>query len=670
MSVLAMLLFPMLGINKSHFTIQERTQPIAQPAQLWDGFVRREWQPFLEQRFLNRIGNLRSFLTLSYNEAKHRLFPTRPNDHYVRTPEFGYYPVDTIRRLNNDVLHRETIKQHYQRAAHRLRILQEILSYHGVALLVVTPPPKVRVYPEYAAPYLISPAETIMSNAVAYGDVLEENGVNVLNAQRIFAQRKAASPWPFYTTTSFHWSYWAGCTVTGEIMRKAEALTGRPFFSIDCSDIEYGKSKWADADIVAILNILSTDTIIGHAPFPKIIPQKNPGGEGRKIIIIGDSFSDQIAYALTQALPEMSWTPGWLTRYDSFISRQTIGVGGRVTAQVPLQQSTALPEILTRDLLVMEVSDGNISRDNLDRMEFGATQVLLDGLLQRDPIGSPTSGWSALGNKQWRTTGHLASFAIRSPANGNPIQLMLDVENPAPDHSKPRRLDILLDGKSIGQVAMAQGRGMLDLTVPGAAQWQDSMVAEISLRDTSGQPLDMLLHGIHRTDVDTAGNMAAATKVAASPHAPDRDGMKTINLISSEEPEDILVEGLSNLESNGKESWRWALGPETRIKFYVDPALPDQARQILLKFAFKNGVPIQDQTVTLRLNGKDIRRLSSKEIGIHEQIDADVVLAAKKGVNILEIVYQDWNHGKKNTGSNDPRQLAVVVMRLSLQNTN
>lgn len=678
MSITVMLLFPMLAINSHHFTLQERTQPITQPAQLWNGFIKREWQPFLEQRFLNHIGNLRSFLILSYNEAKHRLFPTRPNDGYIWTPELGYYPVDTIRRLNGDVLHHDTIKQHYQQAARRLRILQEILGHHGVALLVVTPPPKVRVYPEYAAPYLIVPAESIMSRAVSYGDVLEESGVHVLNVQRIFTEKKAASPWSFFTTTSFHWSYWAGCTVTDEIMRKAEALTGRPFFSIDCSDVEYGRSKWTDTDIAAILNIFSTDAIIGEAPFPKIIPPQNPGGETRKIIIIGDSFSDQIVYALTQALPEMSWSPGWLTRYDSFISRQTVGMGGKVTAQAPLQQSAALFEILTKELLVMEVSDGNISRDNMDRMEFGATQVLLDGLLQRTdagiiaPTDSLTNGWRALGNKQWRTTGQLASFAIRPPTNGNRIQLTLDVENLAPDQSKPRLLDILLDGKPIGQATMIQGRGVLDLTVPDTAQWQDSLVAEISLRDISAQPLNMLLHGIRMVGADTAKktNKAVASKALASPQIPDHAGMRTINLISSEEPEDILVEGLSGLESNGKENWRWALGPSTRIKFYVDPALPDQARQVLLKFAFKNGVPISGQTVTIRLNGGDIRRFSSEEIGVQKQVDADMVLAARKGVNVLEIVYQDWNHGKKNYGSTDPRKLAVVVMRLSIQELN
>ncbi|MCF7966202.1 MAG: hypothetical protein K9L79_11775 [Methylobacter tundripaludum] len=529
-----------------------------------------------------------------------------------------------------------------------------MLGHHGVALLVVTPPPKARVYPEYVEPYLVAPAETIVSQAISYGDVLEQSGVNALNIQRIFAQRKAGSSWPFFTTTSFHWSYWAGCMMTDEIMRKAEALTGSPFFSID--------------------------SIIGYAPFPKIIPQQGPGEESRKITIIGDSFSDQIVSALAQALPENMWSPGWLTRYDSFISRQTIGIGGKVTAQAPLKQDKALSEILTKELLVMEVSDGHVYRDaaDLKRMEFGATQVLLDGLLTKtdagmvDPKRFLVQGWRDLGNKQWRTTGHKASFAIRPPTNGNRIQLTLDVENLSPDQSIPRRLDILVDGKSIGQATLAQGRGMLELTVPSTFQWQDDLVTEISLQDASGQPLAMLLHGVQMlgADTDKAANKRISIEVLPSAQILDQAGIRTVNLINSEEPEDVLVDGLSSLESSDKESWRWALGPATRIKFYIDPAWPEQARQLLLKFAFKNGVPIPDQTVTIRLNGKDIRHFSSEEIGIQKQVDADMALTAKQGLNVLEIVYQDWNHGKKNYGSNDPRQLAVVVMHLSLQGAN
>jgi hypothetical protein len=512
--LMALLIFPMLGIYGRHVTIQERIQPISRPEENLSAVIRHEWQSFLEQQFLHRIGSFRSVLILFHNETIFRLFPSRPNDGYIGTEKFGYYPVDTIRRLNNDVLQYDAIKQHYQRAANRLRILQELLGNHGVSMLVVTPPPKVRVYPEYVAPYLVAPPESIMSRAVSYGDILEESGVHVLNVQRLFSARKHSSPWPFFTTTSFHWSFLAGCIMAGEIIHKAEVLTGRSFFPIDCSVVEYGKSKWSDTDIASILNIFSTDRIIGDAPFPKIIPQQKTEKSGYKILVIGDSFSDQIIYAFIQALPDMDWSADWLTRYDSFVKRQTFGREGNVTSETPLQLHGALSEILKKELLILEVSDGNIYRDaaNLKRMEFGATQVLLDGLLMNnngdnggiiDPANVLTTGWRTLDKKQWCSTGHLASIVFHPPTNNDSLQLQLDVENKALHQQKPHSLIILLDSKPIGQIMMIRGRGVLNLRVPAKKEWADSLVSEISLQDADGHPLDLLLHGIRMIGTDT-----------------------------------------------------------------------------------------------------------------------------------------------------------------------
>ena len=671
--IFAILVFPILGIKTGKFAIRERTQSIPQPTELWSGFVKHEWQQFLEHRFLTHIGSLRAFLILSYNEAKHRLFRTRPNDRYIWTPGFGYYHADTISRLNLDVLHRDSIRQNYEIAAHRLRILQDLLGHHGVALLVVVAPPKVRLYPEYAAPYLIAPPDTIMSQAVSYGDVLEKTGVNVLNVERTFAQRKATSL-PFFTTTSFHWSYWGGCTVASEIMRRAEALTGRPVFTVDCSDVEYGKSKGTDTDIALSINIFSTDAILGEAPFPKIAPKQEVQGEIPKIVLIGDSFSDQIVYALTKALPEMSWSPGWLTRYEIFRMRQTQGMGDKVAAKTPLQPDEALAEILTKQLLVIEVSDGAVHRGAaVELMEYGATQALLVGLLTKedagliDPRNFLTDGWRSAGDEQWRADGSRASFVVRPPTSGKPLQVALDLETLPSASDQPRSLNVLLDGKVIDQVTMAPGRQALELKVPPAAQWYDSLVTEVSIADSTGQPLDVVLHCVRvvGTDTDKTTDRVVAPRVVSSPQKLDGPGMRTIDLFRGDEPEDIVVEGLSGLEGSGKDSFRWALGPATRIKFYVDPAWPDQARQLLLKFAFANATP--DQTVTIRLNGEDIRRFSSEEIGMQKAVEADTALQAKPGMNLLEFVYYDWNHGKKTYGPGDPRQLAVAVTRLSLQ---
>ena len=68
-----------------------------------------------------------------------------------------------------------------------------------------------------------------------------------------------------------------------------------------------------------------------------------------------------------------------------------------------------------------------------------------------------------------------------------------------------------------------------------------------------------------------------------------------------------------------------------------------------------------------RFDGKDIRHFSSEEIGIQKLIDVDLPLAAGKGGDLQEIVYQDWCHGNNIYTANNPRQRAIVVIHLSLQ---
>lgn len=55
-SIMVLFLSSQRGCNETHYAIHENTQILVQPAQLWGGFIKREWQPFLEQRFLRYIG--------------------------------------------------------------------------------------------------------------------------------------------------------------------------------------------------------------------------------------------------------------------------------------------------------------------------------------------------------------------------------------------------------------------------------------------------------------------------------------------------------------------------------------------------------------------------------------------------------------------------------------
>lgn len=674
------LCFPVLQIKTDWFrkvTVREQLQVLDKPASSWKNFVNHDWQNYLEKRFLQELDGFRAFLIQAYNEVKHDIFRKRPNKDFVWSPGLGYYPVDTIHRLNYDFLHKDRLKLHYFKSSCRLRVLQRLLKNYGVTFIIVPAPPKARLYPEYIKPYLLASPDTVLSEAVSYGDVLEDAGVNVLNVEDIFRRRKASSRWPFFTTTSFHWSLWAGSQVTNDILRKAEELSGAEFFDIISSEVLYGKSRWTDTDIALILNILSSEKVLGQAPFPQIKPAQALS-QNRRIFLIGDSFSDQIAYTLVHALPKMNWLPDWLTVLDprSYTSYTLyrFRMDGEKTAADQLQKDELLKEVLDKDLLILEVSDAYVARDsnNLEDMEFGLTGLLIRQLQESDSKGDidlrniVSDGWDAVEGGAFGTLGNKADLILPAPDQGKTLTLRLDLENMVAHAQEKRFADVFVGDDKIRQIKVPLERGIVKIAVPDTFQAEDSLFMKASLAGVSGEPLDLVLHsarliGKERQGVPGAGHDAGR----------ERGGILEesfgFNLISNQAYENLAIEGLSGLESNDRESWRWAEGPKTQIKFYVDPGYLLEGREFVLKLSFKNGVPIPAQVLTIDLNGRKIRVFKSEEIGIHMSIEAEIPLALKDGVNILEIAYRDWNHGSKTYGSHDPRKLAVVFSRFALE---
>lgn len=156
-----------------------------------------------------------------------------------------------------------------------------------------------------------------------------------------------------------------------------------------------------------------------------------------------------------------------------------------------------------------------------------------------------------------------------------------------------------------------------------------------------------------------------------------------LDLLSDVMRNDVIVTGLSALEHKGagnwawvpggavnfkaNERWRWAVGGKTRIAFNVAPSPSGTAAPLLLKLSFKNGAGIPNQGVVVLLNGNEIRRFSTQEINASAQIEAEMRLNVVKGGNVLELAYEDWNHGKKDYAAHDSRELAVVMMGLSMR---
>jgi hypothetical protein len=657
------------------FTLRERRTELPAPVDLWRGIVEHEWQGYLEQRLLQHLGALRTGLILLYNEFRLRAYPTRPNRDYVWTPGFGFYPVDSILRLNFDIRNRDQVERHYARAAGRLRLLQSLLERRGVSLLVVPATPKVRVYPEFVAPYLPESPERSLEDAASYGDALAAAGVNVIDSQRFLRALKAESTRRFFTATSFHWSYFGGCVVTGEIVRRAAALLARPLFPVDCGDVSIEPVRWADRDVADILNIFSRDRVAGDAPFPLIRPGSDPGRELPGIALVGDSFSDQIVYALGHAMPELAWRPDWLTSYPRLSQRQQIRIDGEPSRPAPLRRDDLPREILNKDLLLIEESDGDVYRsaEHLDDLEFGLTRRMLEDVVaaptcgRLDPARAAEQGWRPASGDGWQTTDSRATLVMLARRPGDCDRLTVRVTSTRADPQVARQLSIAAGNQEPEPVVVAAGSTTFSVRLPDDATGEDPLLLRLALIEPTGAPLDLRLEGIEATGggaVHADGRAPPAVPQATAPAVPAHAG---IDVLEDGDRDDVEIQGLSGLESNAQARWRWGLGPRTRIKFYVGGPAGISSRPVKLRVDVKNALPIEGQRVTLLLNQRVVRTLVSDDfVSPETPLQVVATLDARRGVNILELVYRNWNHGSGEYAPQDPRKLAAAIMGLTV----
>lgn len=128
----------------------------------------------------------------------------------------------------------------------------------------------------------------------------------------------------------------------------------------------------------------------------------------------------------------------------------------------------------------------------------------------------------------------------------------------------------------------------------------------------------------------------------------------------------VAVRDLSQVEAAPEGSYRWGSGPETALRFKVA-----RAGQIRLELGLNN--PIPGQSVTILLNGKEVRRLDNMpphpwlKNPEHLSIDMD----AQAGENTVLLRYDLWN-GKfpaphhASFAPGDGRKLAMAFTRLRL----
>lgn len=639
-------------------TLRERLAPLQPRSLTVETFANRSLQVYWEQYIAREIGLRRTFLVL-FNDLRLAVFPSRPNDHYIRSTAGGFFPVDTLRRFNYDLTNRATVIAGYAAAAQRVRILQDLLAHRGVTLLAITAPPRVQIYPEDVAQYLTLPPEQASQQHYAYGDALRAAGVNVVDGKALLLQAKQQGGPRSFADTGFHWNFWAACLVTDEALRRIEAIHQQRYFSVDCSQRDMRRATGPDTDIAMILNISQPERLLTDTTSVRLSKADDDTGLlPPRILLLGDSYADQITYTLLQTWPTQLWFPGALKRSDYFLQDIRYSQSRDPMPAVPRNPAMLAEDVANSDVMIFEVSDGNIhrTRERSYLAEFGATLAYLKAMLPSGQIDSSnadaalTHGWQPDTARGWRSRAVRAGLAFVPHAVPAAVTLALPVTNLRADPAMPRHLVFSHAGKPLAEYRFTGAEHVIVLTLPFAPDSTDPHVIELDIADAEGGALDL---AVARTAA-TQGKQPLDTRFLPPNAAAE------VDFILQPEQAGVSVTGLSGLERNASDAWRWGLGPATQLRSFLA-----RAGEVELSLRYNTYQP--NQVVEIHWNNELVRRYDGEALRPGNQVADTLRLPGRAGGNRLDISYANWNGRYAPPPGPDTRPLSIVFLQLMLR---
>lgn len=147
---------------------------------------------------------------------------------------------------------------------------------------------------------------------------------------------------------------------------------------IDCGKPVYGEPHWVDIDGLLLLNILSKAHLDKPSPYPTpsaiLSTHFKP-----KVLIVGDSFMDQMVYALDEA---KVYSKLIISRY--FMTRQKgVMADNNNPTDSPKQiQELVVKDALDSNLVILQMVDYNVQRYG-----YGFIEAMLDELKIKVDLG-------------------------------------------------------------------------------------------------------------------------------------------------------------------------------------------------------------------------------------------------------------------------------------------
>ena len=273
-------------------------------------FASGEYQSNIEQYSRENFG-FREWAIRLYNQTTYSLFNQTPNRFVVQGKDGHTFFEESyvISYTGETYLGKETI----QKNTKQLKLIQDMLRAKGTTLLPVFVLGKASYYPELIPDKYIEKQHKT-NNYQEYLQAFAEQGVEMVDFNRYFCERKGTESLAIYCNLSAHWTVYAASQAIDSLVRYMEDKTQQTqaHFQITGYDTTYLMSQ--DDDLYQMMNLMFP---MRHNTIYQ--PQFSfTEGYKPKVLAITDSYWWTV-YAWNVALPQNLFSDGGFWFYNKTI---------------------------------------------------------------------------------------------------------------------------------------------------------------------------------------------------------------------------------------------------------------------------------------------------------------------------------------------------------------
>ena len=190
-----------------------------------------------------------------------------------------------------------------EEAVQKLAKLQQLMmAKRGIPVPLVIAPSKPQMYPEYMPPThkkkRMSVEESVFTDYQRVVPLLQEKNVLVGDGHAVLKRMKHQKEHRFFAKGGMHWNDYAAFLVLKDLRQRVNPKLKKPLPLPEITGFEKRPAEREDTDLAKLMNIYTTDAIFTDEMYPSVKQPDVPLEKRPRVLIVGDSFSYQLAYVL------------------------------------------------------------------------------------------------------------------------------------------------------------------------------------------------------------------------------------------------------------------------------------------------------------------------------------------------------------------------------------